>query len=125
MNKSLTNKNSLEELVAIMSSSPEKYAQLQVFLHRKREVNYTSDKEFLMVSPTTFGKILVQDLTVDDPFIIVQFLDCTSREVGLVRININEEKPCVLFVNWKDLRKMILQERRKTQDIDELLELEY
>jgi len=126
MDRIISNNKPLEELAAKLSSSPEKYRQLQVFLHRKREPNYSPEYEFLMVSPTAFGKVELKDIQVEGNYIRLELFDCAMQEVGSVLINTNDDKPpSTVFISWKDLRKMILQECQRTQDFDELLELEY
>lgn len=124
MDRIITNNRPLEELVAKMSSSPEKYKQLQVFLHRKREDNYTPDKEFLMVTPSVFGKVEVLDLTVEGNFINIEFLDCVMQEHGNIWINISDEKPSVSFICWQDVKKMVLNETLPSSN-DELLDFEF
>jgi hypothetical protein len=114
----------IQGLIERISSNPDKYMHLQVFLHRERDTDSRPDNYFLMVSPRVFGKVKVLDLEVEGNFINIEFLDCAMQEVGNVRINISEEKPKVLFICWQDIRKMVLDET-VTLDKDELLEFDF
>lgn len=100
----------VEGLISQMESCPDLHHRLQVFLHRDRKYDCISDYEFLMVTSTAFGKIIVQDLTVENNNVIIQIFDCTTSQVGTVRININNEKPDIYFICWQDIRKMVLDE---------------
>ncbi len=53
------------------------------------------------------------NLNVEDDYVVLEFLDCGTKQVGNVRININNEEPSVVFVNWKDIRKMVFEESTK------------
>ena len=112
-------------LIERISSSPDDFRHLQVFLHRERDTDSRPDYFFLMVSPRVFGKVELLDLTVEGDNIIVEFLDCAMQEVGNVRINISEEKPKVLFICWQDIRKMVLDESASMSCTDELLEFDF
>lgn len=121
----ITEDRQVELLINQMESCPDLHHHLQVFLHRDSKADCISGYEFLMVTPTSFGKVLIQDLTVDGKNVIIQIFDCTTRQVGNVRININDENPSVLFVSWKDVKKLVFEECSTKNGSDELLELEY
>lgn len=113
-----------QELIDLFETYPDKYKHLQVFLHRERDTGVRPDNYFLMVSPRVFGKVEVLDLTVEDDNINIEFLDCTIKEVGNIRINIDDDKPQVLFICWRDIREMVL-DGTLTLDKDELLEFDF
>lgn len=74
--KQICDDNNVQGLINMTGSSPYNYKHLQVFLHHKNESDCTNDYEFL---------------------------DCAMQQVGNARININDEKPCVLFVRWQNI----------------------
>ena len=114
----------IQELISLFESSKDKFKHLQVFLHRFRDTDIRPDDYFLMVTPNVLGKVKVLDLKVENNFINIEFLDCTIQEAGIVRINIDDDKPSVLFICWQDIRKMVLDETQTISNLD-LLEFDY
>ncbi len=117
--------SSIESLVNRMEQSPEMYSHLQVFLHREREDNINQDYEFLMVTNSTFGKVKVLNLNVEDSCVIVNFLDCVNLQVGNVHIDFNDKSSNVFFICWKDVKSMVYAERNINFNKSELLEFDY
>ena len=50
-----------------------------------------------------FGTISLTVSIINRLFDDYEFLDCAMQQVGNARININDEKPCVLFVRWQNI----------------------
>ena len=100
-----------------------KFSHLQVFMHRNFKCQIGS--KFLMITPSVFGLVVVKDLTYENEIIIVEFLDCVTEQVGNVRIDINDERPCVLFICFEDIRSIVLTDNKKVDDDAGLLEFEY
>jgi hypothetical protein len=98
------------------------YPHLQIFLHRNFKCQI--GKKFLLVSPTSFGLVIVKDLNYENGFVIVQVLDCFTGLVGNVRINIKNARPRVLFICYDDVKSLILNENNFDDDTD-LLEFDY
>jgi hypothetical protein len=99
--------------------------QLQVFLHRKREGDGATDTEFLMITPDTFGKVQIQDILVEEPVIIIEYRDCAMDQVGHIRINVHDPDPKVLFINWQDLKDMVVEDINSNANNHDLLEFNY
>jgi len=116
---------SIEKLVSQISCEPDKYKHLRIFLHRDRKINYKSETEYLMVTPSCFGKVKILNLHVVDGSIIIEFVDCQTQGVGFVRVDINEEKPNTLFINWNDVKNIISSDISTFFDNSELLEFDY
>jgi len=95
------------------------------FLHRGREGNGATNYDFLMVTPTTFGKVEVQDICVEEPNIIIEFRDCAVDQVGHIRINVHDPSPRVLFISWQDIRNMVIVDKHNHVDDVGLLEFDY
>ena len=99
------------------------YSHLQIFLHRnfKNKIG----KKFLMVSPSSFGLVVVKDLKYENGYVIVQICDCVTGQVGNVRINIYDERQNVLFICFEDIKSIVLMDNKKVVDDSGLLEFEY
>lgn len=78
----------VQELVDMITMSPGNYKHLQIFLHSEVTSESHQDYEFLMVTPTSFGKVKLLNLVVEDNFVILEIRDCSTQKVGDVRINI-------------------------------------
>jgi hypothetical protein len=114
-----------EEFLDGISPFAIKCPQLQVFLHRKREDKCPTDTEYLMVTPSTFGKVEVHDISVEEPDIIIEFRDCAMDLVGHLRINVYEPAPKALFINWRDVKEMVIEDIKSYINDNDLLELDY
>jgi hypothetical protein len=119
------NSSSIEEFLSGKTTFSDKYSHLQVFLHRKREKRTNQDYEFLMVTPSCFGKVIVQDLSFEDPYIIVEFFNCALQKTGIVRIDIHDAHPKALFICWQDVKRMVQADRNYILDNSELLEFDF
>ena len=100
-----------------------KFSHLQVFLHRNYKCQIGS--KFLMVTPSIFGLVVVKDLTYENEIVIVEFLDCVTELVGNVRIDINDDRPCVIFICFDDIKSIVLTDSKKVDDDSSLLEFDY
>ena len=78
-----------------------------------------------MVSPSVFGLVVIKDLQYENGFVIVQIYDCVTQQVGNVRRNINDERPCVLFICFDDIKSIVLTDSKKVVDDSGLLEFDY
>lgn len=116
---------SMEELVNQMGCAPYDYKNLQIFLHWDREVNYHSETEFLMVTPTCFGKVKISNLSVENNSVVIDYVDCQTQEFGSVHVKIYEEKPSILFINWNDIKSMFDSTKKSSIDNSELLDFDY
>jgi len=116
---------SMEELVNQMSRAPFDYKNLQIFLHWDREINYQTETEYLMVTPSCFGKVRISNLSVENNSVVIDYVDCQTQELGSVHVKIYEEKPSILFINWNDIKSMLDSTKRTSIDNSELLEFDY
>jgi hypothetical protein len=115
----------VEGLIRQMESCPDLHHRLQVFLHRDKKADCTSDYAFLMVTPNTFGMVKLLNLNVEYPYVIVDFLDCATEQVRNVQIDVNDNKPQVLFICWQDIKSMIRADKNTIIENSELLEVDY
>lgn len=114
----------IQDLINQIGSSPERYRHLQIFLHREGN-DCKTNYDFLMVSPSVFGKVELKDIQLEDNYIRLEFWDYAMQKTGNVRININEEKPSILFVCWKDIRKMVIADKNISTHSSELLDFDF
>lgn len=117
--------NNVQGLIERISSNPDDFEHLQVFLHRERGKDIRPDDYFLMVSSRVFGKVKVLDLEVEGNFIGVEFLDCTMQQVGNIKIDIHDARPTIFFICWQDVKKMVLDETISSYCNNDLLEFDY
>ena len=78
-----------------------------------------------MVTPNLFGKVKVLDLIVDGDNITIEFIDIAMQRVGNVRVDITDKNPKVLFVNWNDIKKIVVNDNSTDYSDDELLEFDF
>ena len=116
---------SMEELVNQMSCNPYDYKNLQIFLHWDREINYQTETEYLMVTPSCFGKVRISNLSVENNSVVIDYVDCQTQEVGSAHVKIYEKKPSILFINWNDIKGMFDSTKKSSIDNSELLDFNY
>jgi hypothetical protein len=121
----ISNDDNVQGLIEMMENSLEDYNHLQVFLSRDGISNWSEEDEFLMVTPTSFGKVKLLDVSTEDNFIILRIQDCCTQLSGNVRIDINDNNPQTFFINWKDIRRMVLDETTTNNRSDELLDFDF
>jgi hypothetical protein len=114
-----------EEFLDSIAPFSEKCPQLQVFLHRKREGKYPTEHEFLMVTDSSFGKVEINDISVEEPDLVIEYRDCVVDLVGHIRINVHDPDPRVLFISWQDIRNMVIVDTHNHVDDVGLLEFDY
>lgn len=121
-NQSKPHQTTFQELSEGLSPDG-KFSHLQVFLHRNFKCQIGS--KFLMVTPSIFGVVVLRDLTYENGIVIVEYLDCVTKQCGNVRIDINDVRPCVLFICFEDIKSIVLTDSKKVVDDSGLLEFEY
>ena len=115
----------IQELINQMISTPDEFKHLQIFLHRDRKIDVQSEMEFLMVTPTNFGKVKITNLYIQDDIISIEFLDCATQDMGYVHLNIHDKRPNTIFVNWNDLKSLVDSGICSSIDNSGLLEFDY
>ena len=115
----------VQGLIDHIDSSPENFEHLQVFLHRERQSDCQPDLEFLMVTPTSFGKIELLNVSVEANYVILEIKDCLTQLVGNVRIDISDASPKTFFIRWQDIKQMVLADIATNYSDDEILEFDF
>src|SRR5690606_6237983 len=96
-----------------------------IFLKRDSKSNRFENTEYLMVTPTNLGKVRLDDVNVEDNFIILTIHDCSTHLNGNVRIDINDTRPQTFFIKWQDIREIVLNETFSGIMSDDLLEFDF
>ncbi len=117
------NDSKLQDLINQMTNTPDQFNHLQIFMSRTGKIDYPKANEFLMVTPSTFGKVKILDLNVENDIINIKFLDCGAKAVGSVGVDINDDKASVLFICWSDVKDMVFADMMAHADNSELLGL--
>ena len=124
-NNHINNDDRVQGLIDLMECSPEDYNHLQIFLSRDGKSNCQPDNKYLMVSPKVFGKVKLLNVNVEDDSVILEILDSHTQQIGNVLIDINDRSPHTFFINWKDIRNMVMEENKIMLHEDDLLEFDY
>ncbi|MCB8999328.1 MAG: hypothetical protein H6540_04570 [Bacteroidales bacterium] len=115
----------LKGLIERIASNPNGFDHLRIFLKRDERTDWFENSDYLMVTPTSMGKVRLIDIDVEENLIILTVLDCKTDLTGNVRIDINNIHPQTFFIRWQDVRQMVLDETTTRFDNDELLEFDF
>jgi len=116
---------SLEELVQDMEKHPDLYQHLKIFLGRE----YASDmpdfgEQFLGVSHDGFALYRLDSVDYQNGTIILSLTEQSTNQPVKFSVDINNLQPSCLFIRWKDIWNIVLDECLKCDVPDsDLLEL--
>jgi len=117
--------NSIDEMVSEMEKYPDAYQHLKVFLrHENSNVIPDFGEEYLAVSPSGFGLYRINSTDYQNGRIIISLTEASTNKAVHYSFNINEVHPNCLFIRWRDIWNLVLDDilRSNVDDI-ELLEL--
>ena len=117
--------DSVQVLIDRIEQTPFAFEHLKIFLKRDSKSNRFENTEYLMVTPTNLGKVRLDDVNVEDNFIILTIHDCSTQLNGNVRIDINDTRPQTFFIKWQDIREIVLNESFSGIMSDDLLEFDF
>ena len=117
--------DSVQVLIDRIEQTPFAFEHLKIFLKRDSKSNRFENTEYLMVTPTNLGKVRLDDVNVEDNFIILTIHDCSTQLNGNVRIDINDTRPQTFFIKWQDIREIVLNETFSGIMSDDLLEYDF
>lgn len=104
---------------------PINYQGILDLFHREAGDDSIPNQEFLVVTPSKFFKAEVVHIKPDSEGITIEYRDCTTQSIGIVRIEVGDLNPRVLFINWNDIRKMVINDTTASINPDELLEFDF
>jgi len=118
--------SNIQELIKNMSSAPEMYTHLKIFLHREH-TNLTPEfgRKFFYVAENSFGLVILNDLSVEDNIINLVLEDMLSGQSGSFTIDINDKSIKFLMIAWEDVLDIVAQERIFTGNSNDLLEFDF
>jgi len=117
--------DNVQGLIDRIEQAPFAFEHLKIFLKRDGKSNRFENTEYLMVTPTNLGKVRLDDVNVEDNFIILTIHDCSTQLNGNVRIDINDTRPQTFFIKWQDIREIVLNESFSGIMSDDLLEFDF
>jgi len=117
--------DSVQVLIDRIEQTPFAFEHLKILLKRDSKSNRFENTEYLMVTPTNLGKVRLDDVNVEDNFIILTIHDCSTQLNGNVRIDINDTRPQTFFIKWQDIREIVLNETFSGIMSDDLLEFDF
>ena len=117
--------DSVQVLIDRIEQTPFAFEHLKIFLKRDSKSNRFENTEYLMVTPTNLGNVRLDDVNVEDNFIILTIHDCSTQLNGNVRIDINDTRPQTFFIKWQDIREIVLNETFSGIMSDDLLEFDF
>ena len=116
---------SLDELVQEMEKHPDRFQHLRIFLRRESNTGIPDfGEQYLVVSHDGFGLYRLDSVDYQDGRIFLSLKEVTTDIAVTYSMGINEEHPRCLFIRWKDIWDLVLDDclRSDVPDID-LLEL--
>ena len=116
---------SLDELVQEMEKHPDMYQHLEIFLRRDGIKDFpVFGEQYLAVSHDGFALYRLDTVDYQDGTIILSLTEQSTNQPVKFSVDINNERPSCLFVRWKDIWDIILDDILKSDvpEID-LLEL--
>ncbi|MBN1969730.1 MAG: hypothetical protein JW870_10210 [Candidatus Delongbacteria bacterium] len=117
--------SSLGELVHDMEKHPEIYQHLRIFLkHDNSTVNYDFGEQYLAVSQDGFALYRLDSVDYQDGRVLLSLTEQSTNQPVEFSVDINNEQPSCLFVRWKDIWDIILDDILKSDGNDgDLIEL--
>lgn len=116
--------SSIDELILNVEKHPDIYRHLQIFLSHE----YTNDapalgEEYLAVTKNGFALYRMNDIDYQNGIINISLTDTTTNQAETYILDINDKNPKCIFLRWKDIRNMVLDEcMRSNKNDDDLLE---
>jgi len=121
----IANPTSINELVQEMEKHPDLYQHLRIFLGRESNTGIPDfGEQYLAVSHDGFALYRLDSVDYQDGRIFLSLKEATTDIAVTHTLDINEEHPRCLFIRWRDIWDIVLDDilRSNVDDID-LLEL--
>ena len=123
--KKIVNPTSLDELVQEMEKHPDLYEHLRIFLGRESNTGIPDfGEQYLAVSHDGFALYRLDSVDYHDGTIILSLTEQSTNQPVKFLVDIYNEHPSCLFIRWKNVWDLILDECLKCDVPDsDLLEL--
>jgi len=114
-----------DELFSGLSSTG-LYSHLQILLHREHTITKPEfGRKFLMVSPNTFGLVLLNDLYLCEDHICLELEDSFTEITKLVCIPVTDKRFRFVLIAWEDVVDIVQQDNIYKTRKDELLDFDF
>ncbi len=103
-----------------------RYEHLRIFLTKEKKLPF--ERDFLLVTNAGFHKVVLKDISYDEPTgsICLVLQDCESGDIENLYLDIQDRNLKCIFVDWRDIRNMVLEEGLSNGAVDdELLDFEF
>ena len=103
-----------------------RYEHLRIFLTKEKKLPF--ERDFLLVTNAGFHKVVLKDISYDEPTgsICLVLQDCESGDIENLYLDIQDRNLKCIFVDWRDIRHMVLEEGLSNGAVDdELLDFEF
>lgn len=120
----IANPTSINELVQEMERHPDSYQHLRIFLGRESNTDMPDfGEQYLAVSHDGFALYRLDSVDYQDGTIILSLTEQSTNQPVKFSVDINNAQPSCLFIRWKDIWNLVLDDilRSNVDDI-ELLE---
>ena len=116
---------SLDELVQEMEKHPDKYQHLKIFLGRESNTGIPDfGEEYLAVSHDGFALCRLDSVDYQDGRVLLSLTEQSTNQPVKFSVDINNLQPSCLFIRWKDIWNIVLDDCLKCDVPDmDLLEL--
>jgi hypothetical protein len=115
----------LEELVDMMETHPDRYKHLEIFLSREAVSDFPDfGEEYLVVSREGFALYRLDSVDYQDGRVLLSLTEQSTNQPVKFSVDINNLQPSCFFVRWKNIWDLVLDDCLRS-DIpnEDLLEL--
>ncbi len=106
----------------MIEKHPDQFQHLRIFLSHESNTGITDfGEQYLVVSKDGFGLYRLDDVDYKNGRIFLSLKEATTDIAVTYSMGINEEHPrCLLFVRWRDIWDLVLNDclRSDVPDID-------
>jgi hypothetical protein len=113
---------SFEELLSGITDSGQ-YGHLRLILTKND--NRRFGQKYLMITPSAFGIVKLNELNFNDNQIHFELQDITTGFTKQISIDIGDNEFKFLMISWQDIRRMVLADSENKSCHYDLLEFEF
>lgn len=116
---------SLDEMVSEMEKHPDLYQHLRIFLRRESNIGIPDfGEQYLAVSHDGFALYRLDSVDYQDGCVLLSLTEQSTNQPVKFSVDINNEQPSCLFIRWKDIWDLVLDDcLRSNVDDNDLFEL--
>lgn len=116
---------SLDEMVSEMEKHPDLYQHLRIFLRRESNIGIPDfGEQYLAVSHDGFALYRLDSVDYQDGRVLLSLTEQSTNQPMKFSVDINNKQPSCLFIRWKDIWDLVLDDcLRSNVDDNDLFEL--